>query len=431
MSRRDREVNIIEFMKLFYFANSRIPTEKAHGIQIMNMCEAFALQMRGMTRNTTRTNAEENYVELVLPIRKNPYLKNIDPFEYYGVEKIFSLKKIFCPDPNFLMHLPDGIYIKVQSFLFIISLYFYCRGIMQMKTRLSAGEAGNDADIFYTRDEYLLPILQKFSNRVIWEAHTLPKNTKHYLKYWQRCHKIIAITQGIKNEFIKLGLDGDKILVAPDGVKFSSSFSVIPAKAGIPALREKLNLPLDKKIVMYTGHLYFWKGVDTLLELAKTYSQKLNHQSPTTNHQLLFVFLGGTEFDIKNFKQKANGLNNVLILGHKPPKEIPKYLQAADVLVLPNSKNDEKANWTSPLKMFEYMASGVPIVASDLPVIREILNENNAVFVEPDNTKSLMQGIKKVLTNKELADKLKTQAYQDVQNYTWQKRAEKILKFIK
>jgi len=66
-----------------------------------------------------------------------------------------------------------------------------------------------------------------------------------------------------------------------------------------------------------------------------------------------------------------------------------------------------------------------------LPVIREILNENNAVFVEPDNAESLMQGIKKVLTNKELADKLKTQAYQDVQNYTWQKRAEKILKFIK
>jgi len=418
-------------MKFFYFANSRIPTEKAHGIQIMNMCEVFALQMREMTRNTMRTNAEENYVELVLPIRKNPYLKNIDPFEYYGVEKIFKIKKIFCPDPNFLMHLPDGIYIKVQSFLFIISLYFYCRGIMQMKTRLSAGEAGNDADIFYTRDEYLLPILQKFSNRVIWEAHTLPKNTKHYLKYWQKCHKIIAITQGLKDELVALGLTADKILVAPDGVKFSSPFSVIPAKAEIPALREKLNLPLDKKIVMYTGHLYSWKGVDTLLELAKTYSQKSNHQSPITNHQSLFVFLGGTEYDIKNFKQKANGLNNVLIFGHKPPQEIPEYLQAADVLVLPNSAKNEKANWTSPLKMFEYMASGVPIVASDLPVIREILNENNAILVEPDNAESLAKGIIKVLNEPENSAKLAKQAFEDVQKYSWTKRAEKIIKFIK
>ena len=418
-------------MKFFYFANSRIPTEKAHGIQIMNMCEVFALQMREMTRNTMRTNAEENYVELVLPIRKNPYLKNIDPFEYYGVEKIFKIKKIFCPDPNFLMHLPDGIYIKVQSFLFIISLYFYCRGIMQMKTRLSAGEAGNDADIFYTRDEYLLPILQKFSNRVIWEAHTLPKNTKHYLKYWQKCHKIIAITQGLKDELVALGLTADKILVAPDGVKFSSPFSVIPAKAEIPALREKLNLPLDKKIVMYTGHLYSWKGVDTLLELAKTYSQKSNHQSPITNHQSLFVFLGGTEYDIKNFKQKANGLNNVLIFGHKPPQEIPEYLQAADVLVLPNSARDEKSNWTSPLKMFEYMASGVPIVASDLPVIREILNENNAILVEPDNAESLAKGIIKVLNEPENSAKLAKQAFEDVQKYSWTKRAEKIIKFIK
>jgi glycosyltransferase involved in cell wall biosynthesis len=77
------------------------------------------------------------------------------------------------------------------------------------------------------------------------------------------------------------------------------------------------------------------------------------------------------------------------------------------------------------------MASSVPIVVSDLPSIREILNENNAVFVEPNNPESLANGIKKVLQNNDLADRISKQALQDVQNYTWQKRAEKILEFIK
>jgi len=406
-------------MKLFYFANSRIPTEKAHGIQIMNMAESFA--------------QNDAVVTLILPTRKNSPFKNTDPFEYYGVEKIFKIKKIFCPDPNFLMHLPDGIYIKVQSFFFIIGLYFYllfhCRGVLQY------APARND-NIFYTRDEYLLPVLQKFSNRVVWEAHTLPKNKKHYLKYWQRCHKIIAITKGIKDELVNLGLDAEKILIAPDGVNIKNfQFPISNFQINYKSqIRKKLSLPIDKKNIMYTGHLYAWKGVDTLLDAARFFvipSEAERSRGIYKNFDLLFVFLGGTEYDVKNFQEKAKDLSNVLILGHKPPNEIPEYLQAADILILPNSKNDEKSNWTSPLKMFEYMASGKPIIASDLPVIREILNENNAILIEPDNAESLGSGINTALQNQELCDKISAQASQDVQNYTWQKRTEKIITFIK
>ena len=76
------------------------------------------------------------------------------------------------------------------------------------------------------------------------------------------------------------------------------------------------------------------------------------------------------------------------------------------------------------------MASKRPIVASDLPSIREILNEGNAILVQPDNPQGLAEGIRKVLENKNLAEKISARAFRDVQNYTWQKRAENILEFI-
>ncbi len=119
------------------------------------------------------------------------------------------------------------------------------------------------------------------------------------------------------------------------------------------------------------------------------------------------------------------------MVGAKPHDEIPLWLRAADVLILPNTANEDISKYyTSPMKLFEYMASGTPIVASALPSIREILNENNAVLVESDNPEKLAEGIKKVLADAELAKKISKQAFADVQNRTWGKRAEEILEFV-
>ncbi len=184
----------------------------------------------------------------------------------------------------------------------------------------------------------------------------------------------------------------------------------------------KFVLPQDKKIILYAGsfYLYDWKGVDVLLEVA----QKLNAEN------WLFVLVGGNAKEIKEIQNKYQ-LENILLVGHQPQNEIPIYLKAADILVLPNKKGFEASEkYTSPLKLFEYMASGRPIVASDLPSIREILNENNAVLVEPNNAKALAEGIKKVLSNPELVDKISQKAYEDVKNYTWGKRVSQILKWI-
>jgi len=150
------------------------------------------------------------------------------------------------------------------------------------------------------------------------------------------------------------------------------------------------------------------------------------------DNYLLYV-VGGTPKDISDFKEfiSTNRIPNVIVTGYVSPKLIPKYLAAADVLVLPNTSEEAISRlYTSPLKLFEYMAARRPIVASDLPSVREILNEENAILVRSDNPKALADGIQKVLTNEELSKKLAENAFKEVQRYSWEKRAEKILEFI-
>ena len=94
------------------------------------------------------------------------------------------------------------------------------------------------------------------------------------------------------------------------------------------------------------------------------------------------------------------------------------------------AKEDISKYYTSPMKLFEYMAVGRPIVASHIPSIAEILNEENSVLVKPDDPEALARGIRFVLENNEFAEKISSQAYIDVQKYTWEARAKLISDFI-
>jgi glycosyltransferase involved in cell wall biosynthesis len=122
--------------------------------------------------------------------------------------------------------------------------------------------------------------------------------------------------------------------------------------------------------------------------------------------------VGGNKNEIEEIKKKYNyNLDKVLLIERKPHSKIPYYLKAADVLLMPNKKGDQfSEEYTLPLKLFEYMASGAPIVASDLPSIRDVLNETNSVLVEPNNPQKLAGGIKKVLQDRNFSNKISKQA---------------------
>lgn len=359
-----------------------MPTEKAHGIQIMKMCEAFA------TAGTP--------IELVVPWRRNENKE--DPFEYYRVKKTFSIKKLFSLDLIFL----GKIGFLIQSFSFTFSVLI-----------LSLFSSSKEV-VYYSREEISVLLLSLMGKRVIWETHRGETN-RVIRKILSKKISVVAITNGLKDLYSKDAKGA--ILVASDAVDIQQ-FQINRDKNEI---RSKLGFETEKKIVLYTGHLYEWKGAHVLAEAAKSLGENTE-----------VVFVGGTDDDIETFKRKFSYIKNVRILGRKPHYEMPLYLRAADVLVIPNSaKEDISRLYTSPMKLFEYMASGTPIIASDLPSLREILNEGNACFFEADNAQSLAVAIKNLLANVDKQKTISAQMSRDIMSYSWDNRARNIIDFIK
>lgn len=375
-------------MKLFYIANIRFPTEKAHGVQIMKSCEAFA--------------DEGKEVTLFVSSRETP-IKD-DPFDFYNVRRNFSIQKVNNFDAfRFEKHL-GPLSFWIQSILFLIN----------------ASKISIPSEVLiYTRNIEIAWLFSQKGHRVAYEAHVWPESKEWlYKKFLTKVKYIICNSKGTEIEFKKKGFT--HTFSVPNGV----DTDIFNAHIDSVEFRAKFGFPSDKKIVMYTGHLYAWKGIDVVIEAGKILKE---------NNDILFVLVGGTQTDIKKYKEiiEKEGLKNTMLCGHQEQSTMPYYLACADVFVLPNVPiSRESERYTSPIKMFEYMASKRPIIASNLPSIQEILNENNAVIVESGNADSLVKGIIKGLDNNEYTKKIVENAFNDVQEYTWKKRAQKILDYL-
>lgn len=379
--------------KFIYIANVRMPTEKAHGIQIMQTLSALA-----------RNIPSGAQMRLVVPRRVNKI--KLNPAEYYGLRFDFQIKKLPCID---LMFLPvfKAFWFGIESVSFTVFAAAYF---------LFERNA-----VFYTRDALIATMLAALGKKVFYEIHDLPVGKSRLHNWaWKRSRGLIAISDGLKRGLVGRGIDEKKIIVARDAVDIGK-FNVAESQK---ECRQKLNLPLDKKIILYSGHLYAWKGADVLLEAARSF--------PFAKRPgIMFVFVGGTDEDVIRFRKSADGLSHIFIAGHRPHQEIPFWLKAADILVMPNSaKEDISRLYTSPMKLFEYMASGRPVVASDLPAFREVLNESNAFLVAPDSADAIINCVLRLLDNLGDADLRAKRAEADVRDFTWDRRAVRILSFM-
>lgn len=372
-------------MKITYLLNQRFPTEKAYGIQIAEMCAAFSVA--------------GSRVELIAPFRTSK--ESEDPFSYYRVEPTFAFTRIAAPD----WYLPG----------FLDQITFWFKNIISAR-KLAKEAFIRHSDVIYSREE--LPLLflpQRISSTLVFEIHRFSaKRTFFYRILDRRGVLFVAISHGLKADLVASGISADQIAVAPDGVDLSK-FNISLDRG---AVREKLGLPLDKKIIMYAGHLYLHKGADVLAQAAKNLPS-----------DYLVVFVGGTDEELLLFKGRWGSIPNIHISGRRSHAQIPLWLHAADVLVLPNiSDTDSQNRYTSPLKLFEYMASRRPIVASNLPVLKEVLNDDEAIFFEPGNSQDLTNALKSALDDQMQSKPEK--AFQKVQTYSWENRAKNITSFI-
>ncbi len=361
-------------MNIFYIANIRLPTEKAHGIQIMKTCEALA--------------AAGVEVELVVPTRRTPIRD--DPFEYYGVARTFKLRKVWCPD-----------FVRFGRVGFLVSALWFAEAAHFRRSFWKA-------DVAYSRDASVLLQYVLLGRPLVYEAHTEPTVITRFVA--RRARHVITITQGLKDAYIAAGVPSERIAVVPDAVDLSAFGHPEPQEAA----RARLGLPLDKKIALYAGRLDGWKGVDTLLEASKLLPSSV-----------LVVIIGGETQQIAALSAQYP---SVRFLGYRPYSELPNNQAAADALVLPNTgKNLDALQFTSPLKLFTYMASGIPIVSSDTPAVREVLTDAEAYFFPPDDPTSLATAIQTALTEPDEARARAGSAREAVTAYTWGARAAHIL----
>ena len=277
-------------------------------------------------------------------------------------------------------------------------------------------------DHIYCREERLLffmvlyaKLLSRTNLTFTYEVHHLT----HARTWWHRfmlsgTDRIVSITASMKDWLVRAGYPAERILVAPDSVDLSA-FAHLPSKE---EARRSLGLPLDPPIVLYAGTIDEpWKGVGVLYE-------SVAH----TARACQFVVVGGKPHYVDEFRETHPDIPRFLMLGHKPHADIALYMAAADVLVLPNSGMAEISRIaTSPMKLFEYMAAHRPIVASDLPSIREILNDENAFLVRPDDPQALARGIDEALADARAAEARAHKARSEVERYTWDARAASVL----
>lgn len=368
-------------MKLVYLSNSTIPSRDANSVHVMKMSQSFAKNgNETILLAPTKTMKEESNVENI--------------YDYYAVSEVFKVIKIKLINFKIL----NSVTYAIGSLFFLLKF---------------------KPEMVYGRD-LLSCYLASFFFKVSYEAHSpMSSNVKVFmlnsLVKRKKFRKLIVISEALKKIILEeQNIDENKILVAHDG---SDAVYDFKAKANLKGNNSFLN-------VGYVGHLYKGRGVDLILKCAK----KLVNVN--------FHLIGGTEEDILYWRDQVKqiDLNNVFFYGFVPPSVTHKYRNSFDILLAPyaekvsvSGNTGDTSKFMSPLKIFEYMSHGKAIIASDLPVLREVLSEDNAILCDSNDHEAWVLAINR-LTDQGLRSNLGQRALEDFEkSYTWLSRAKHVL----
>ncbi len=375
--------------------------ERANSIQIVQTCHALARGGAG--------------VSLLVRGGKDP-TSEVASLAFYGL----------APHRHLRIHrlpvLPPSAPARLRNRLFLLALGADC-ALRALRGR---------ADAFYVRDDGVARMLMAARRilrvPVIFEMHHLSH------RFLKMRHEMYPDSPPVPGPAIarqaridrRLYERADAIVCVTRALKdlLAETFGPRP---GVHVVRNGVTLPdppeprqPEKGLISYVGQLYPWKGVDTLVRaMAGLPEARLE-------------IVGGLPFepDAARLEALAGSVgvaSRVHFHPFVPPGELNRKLARAVVAVVPLPDNLYSRSFTSPLKIFEAMAAGLPVVASDLPAIREVIRDGeNGVLVAPGDPEALAAGLRRVLSDPALAEAIAGQARKDVEAFAWDRRAEQI-----
>lgn len=373
-------------MKIVYVSNAALPSREANSIHVMQMARSLATIGHG--------------VVLLAPDRKDVERTADDIWSFYGVERSFDVQKLHCRKS-------------------VVGWFLY-----GLRAALRARKLG--ADLVYSRNLYAswwVACVLKLP--LVWELHELPGRRFWFARAFARqlntskhVRRIVAITNGLREDLVAEGFDREKIGVFHDG----APASLVEAEQSSLESITQGNLQVG-----YIGHLYPGKGMEMISLLVPL--------CPWAD----FHVVGGTEADIATWKHRLSRYPNVKFYGFVAPARVKSIVYGLDVALAPVARSVKTAGngldisrWTSPLKIIEYMACGRAIVASDLPVLAEVLENDVTALIRPlgapDEWAAALELLK---TDPSLRRKLGQNARTEfLARYSWERRADNVLKTL-
>ncbi|KIH75415.1 Glycosyltransferase involved in cell wall bisynthesis [Geoalkalibacter ferrihydriticus] len=372
-------------MKIVYISSSAIPSRAANSIHVMKMCQAFA------------KNGHE--VVLLAPDRKAEYEPSVgDCYEYYGVEKCFEIVKI------------PWLPLKGRGYIYGF---------------LAARKAKElSPDLVYCRNAPGCYFAARFGQPVFFESHA-PLEDAGKISDWMfrkiikdpNLQKLVVITNALKDYYEKnYPATRNKIQVAPDGAD------------PIPPDIEPVVFPnAGKRLqVGYVGHLYRGRGIEHIASLALACREWAD-----------FHVVGGGQDDLARCISEFSYIDNLYFHGFLPYVDAQNFRVGCDVLIAPYQEDISIAGlgkgntlqWMSPLKIFEYMAAGKPIICTNFPVLREVLvDKKNALLCHFCSQVEWIEALASIRDDSFLGKSLGENAYSDfIKKYTWGSRAQRLM----
>lgn len=368
-------------MRLVYITSYAFPSTRAEPYYVKSMAEAFAELMGKdfllVVRGHVPTELEKaNAVSVRMP-------KRFRILWYFLWFPFFVLrKKVYEQDAVLMSNDPH-----------LVSVYVFWRAVLRFKYKICS-------------DWH-----QLFND---WRDSFVAKNSDYLITTTERLKELIVS---------ECAVDSERVLVAYGGI----DLDFFKGKTDIPksTFRERLQLPTNAFLVAYIGGFKaagLEKGLTTMIKAL-----------PYLDEHIKMVFVGGSkdyDGEYPVLAEKLGVSHRCIFVGKQPFSKVVEYELAMDVLAIPYPDKPHFRDYGFPLKVWEYMASGRPIVYSDLPIIGEILRGRGVTFT-PDNPESFAKAVSSVYEDARTADTMAEQNTRDIHTYTWDERVSKIVEFIR